>query len=46
MMNYSEFKQEAFKIAMELGCDAAELYFVEGSSFPSTLLKRSSTNIT
>ena len=40
MMNYSEFKQEAFKIAMELGCDAAELYFVEGSSFSVNVIEK------
>lgn len=40
MMNYLDFKQEAFKIAMELGCDAAELYFVEGSSFSVNVIEK------
>ena len=32
-MEFNQFKEKAFEAALKNGCDAAELYFVEGDSF-------------
>lgn len=38
-MDRKEFREELFRIALELGCAAAETYYEEGESFSASILK-------
>ena len=39
-MEFNQFKEKAFEAALKNGCDAAELYFVEGDSFSAMVLEQ------
>lgn len=39
-MDFNQFKEKAFETALANGCDAAELYFVEGDSFLAMVLEQ------
>ena len=39
-MEFNQFKEKAFEIALAQGCDAAELYYVEGDSFTAMVLEQ------
>ena len=39
-MEFNQFKEKAFEIALAQGCDAAELYYVEGDSFSAMVLEQ------
>lgn len=39
-MDFNQFKEKAFETALAKGCDAAELYFVEGDSFLAMVLEQ------